>query len=146
MIGNDPFDCSNALLSKYTLGKTASAIIVDFHAEVTSEKNAMGHFLDGRVSVIFGTHTHIPTADERILEHGTAFQTDVGMCGDYDSVIGMRKDTAVEKFVRPHARTKFTSASGEATLCGLFVETNDRTGLATAIKFIRLGGRLTQSF
>jgi metallophosphoesterase (TIGR00282 family) len=145
MIGNDPFECCADLITKYRLGETADAIIIDFHAEVTSEKNALGHFLDGRVSVVFGTHTHIPTSDERILEHGTAFQTDVGMCGDYDSVIGMRKDNIVEKFTKIHLRTKITSSTGEATLCALFVETDDKTGLATSVKAIRIGGILTQT-
>lgn len=144
MIGNDPFDCCNQLLSKYPLGKTAKAIIVDFHAEVTSEKNALGHFLDGRVSVVIGTHTHIPTSDEHILEHGTAFQTDIGMCGDFDSVIGMKKDTAVEKFHKIHSKTRFTSALGEATLCGIIVDTDDKTGLATSVKSIKIGGCLSQ--
>lgn len=145
MIGNDPFDCCNQILSKYILGKTVDAIIVDFHAEVTSEKNALGHFLDGRVTAVIGTHTHIPTADERILEHGTALQTDIGMCGDFDSVIGMKKDTVTEKFYKIHSKVRFTSSMGEATLCGLIVHTDDKTGLAVSVKSIRLGGCLTQT-
>ncbi|MDR1561327.1 MAG: TIGR00282 family metallophosphoesterase [Holosporaceae bacterium] len=145
LIGNDPFECSNNLLSKYKLGENADAIVVDFHAEITSEKNALGHFLDGRVSVVFGTHTHIPTSDDRILEHGTAFQTDVGMCGDFDSVIGMKKEIVVEKFSKIQTKVKFTGATGEATLCGLLVDTDDKTGLANSVKPIRLGGLLTQT-
>lgn len=145
MIGNDPFDCVNALLSKYVLGKNADAILIDFHAEVTSEKNAFANFVDGRVSAVVGTHTHIPTSDERILEHGTAFQTDIGMTGDYDSIIGMRKDTAVLKYSKIHSHVKFTSALGEATFCGLIVETNDSTGLAKSVKSVRLGGKLSQT-
>ncbi|MDR2794763.1 MAG: YmdB family metallophosphoesterase [Holosporaceae bacterium] len=141
---NDPFESMNLLLSKYKLCQTADAIIVDFHAELTSEKNALGNFLDGRVSVVVGTHTHIPTADERVLEHGTAFQTDIGMCGDYDSVIGMKKEPAVEKFLKNYVKTKLSSASGEATFCGLLVDLGDN-GLAKSIKFLKIGGKLTQS-
>ena len=143
MIGNDPFDCMNQILSKYKLGQNIDAIIVDFHAEVTSEKNAFGNFLDGRVSAVVGTHTHIPTADERILTNGTAFQTDLGMCGDYDSVIGMKKDTAVTRYEKCFQKVKLTSATGEATFCGLFVKTDDKTGLAIEVKFIKRGGRLS---
>ncbi|GHT91152.1 metallophosphoesterase [Alphaproteobacteria bacterium] len=144
-VANDPFEAMTQLLSKYKLGQTADAIIVDFHAELTSEKNALGHFLDGRVSAVVGTHTHIPTADERILEYGTAFQTDIGMCGDYDSIIGMKKETAVEMFSKNYVRTKLTSASGEATFCGLLVDLDDKSGLAKFVKFIKLGGKLSQS-
>jgi metallophosphoesterase (TIGR00282 family) len=141
---NDPFEAVNLLLSKYKLCQTADVIIVDFHAELTSEKNALGNFLDGRVSVVVGTHTHIPTADERILEHGTAFQTDIGMCGDYDSVIGMKKESAVEKFFKSYQKTKLLSADGEATFCGLLVDL-DGNGLAMSVKFLKIGGCLTQS-
>ncbi|MDR3179930.1 MAG: YmdB family metallophosphoesterase [Holosporaceae bacterium] len=141
---NDPFEAMNLLLSKYKLRRTADAIIIDFHAELTSEKNALGSFLDGSVSVVVGTHTHIPTADERILEHGTAFQTDIGMCGDYDSVIGMKKELVVEKFLKKHVKTKLASASGEATFCGLLVDLEDN-GLAKAIKFLKIGGKLLPS-
>ena len=144
MIGNDPFDCMTQILSKYQLGKNIDAIIVDFHAEVTSEKNALGNFLDGKVSAVVGTHTHIPTADERILPNGTAFQTDLGMCGDYDSVIGMKKDTAITRYEKCYQKVKLTSAMGEATFCALFVKTDDKTGLATEVKFIKRGGCLSQ--
>jgi metallophosphoesterase (TIGR00282 family) len=140
IVVNDPFEAISRLLQRYILGKNVDAIVVDFHAEMTSEKNAMGHFVDGRVSLLVGTHTHIPTHDERILEHGTAFQTDIGMCGDYDSVIGMLKQTAVAKFSNGYVRTKLTSATGEATFCGLLVELNDLTGLAQRVQFIKLGG------
>lgn len=145
MIGNDPFESCTQLLSRYILGKNADAIIVDFHAELTSEKNALGHFLDGRVSVVVGTHTHIPTADERILEHGTAFQTDIGMCGDYDSVIGAKKEDIVEKFMKIHSKVRIQSATGESTFCALMVDTDDKTGLATAVRFFKLGGYIGQS-
>ena len=144
MIGNDPFDCMTQVLLKYQLGKNIDAIIVDFHAEVTSEKNAFGNFLDGKVSVVVGTHTHIPTADERILPNGTAFQTDLGMCGDYDSIIGMKKDTAITRYEKCYQKVKLTSAMGEATFCALFVKTDDKSGLATEVKFIKRGGCLAQ--
>ena len=101
--------------------------------------------MDGKVSAVVGTYTHIPTADERILEHGTAFQTDIGMCGDFDSVIGMKKDTAVEKFHKIHSKLKFTASMGDATLCGLLIETNDKTSLATSVKSIKIGGCLNQT-
>lgn len=145
MIGNDPFESISKLLLKYVLGKNTDAILVDFHAEVTSEKNAMGHFVDGRVSAVVGTHTHIPTSDERILTNGTAFQTDLGMTGDYDSIIGMKKETAIVKFSKIHSHIKFSSSTGNATLCGLFVETDDSTGLAYMVKPIRLSGDLTET-
>jgi calcineurin-like phosphoesterase len=106
---------------------------------------AMGHFLDGRVSLVIGTHSHVPTADAQILSKGTAYQTDAGMCGDYDSVIGMQKEPAVKRFVRKLPGDRLTPADGEATLCGVFVETDDRTGLARAIEPVRLGGRLSQT-
>ncbi|MDR0580934.1 MAG: TIGR00282 family metallophosphoesterase, partial [Holosporaceae bacterium] len=115
IIGGNPFCYMDKLLSKYQINRNVHAIIVDFHAETTSEKNALGCYLDGRVSVVIGTHTHIPTADERILEYGTAYQTDVGMCGDYNSVIGMQK-TIAERFVNGYSYKKVSPSSGEATL------------------------------
>jgi metallophosphoesterase (TIGR00282 family) len=144
LIGENPFYFVDKILTKYRLGKDVNAIIVDFHAEATSEKNGLGHYLDGRVSVVIGTHTHIPTADERILERGTAFQTDVGMCGDYDSVIGMQKTTAVERFVKGYSYQRMSPTSGEATLCGTIVDVDDKTGLAMSINSIRIGGVLPQ--
>ncbi|MDR2782073.1 MAG: TIGR00282 family metallophosphoesterase [Holosporaceae bacterium] len=144
IIGENPFFFMDKLLVKYQLGKNIQAIVVDFHAEVTSEKNALGHYLDGRVSAVVGTHTHIPTADERILAHGTAFQTDVGMCGDYDSVIGMQKNIA-EKFIKGYSNNKTSPSPGEATLCGTIIDINDKTGLADAINSIRIDGVLHQS-
>ena len=145
LTSNDPFESVAKLLTKYTLGKNVAAILVDFHAELTSEKNAMGHFLDGKVSAVVGTHTHIPTSDERILEFGTAFQTDIGMTGDYDSIIGMKKESAIVRFTKIHSRIKFLSATGDGTLCGLIVEIDDDTGLAKSTTPIRLGGRLSQT-
>ncbi|MBR1735112.1 MAG: YmdB family metallophosphoesterase [Alphaproteobacteria bacterium] len=146
IIGNDPFESCSQLLSRYILGKNVDAIIVDFHAEFTSEKNALGHFLDGKVSAVVGTHTHIPTSDERILEHGTAFQTDLGMCGDYDSVIGAKKEDIVEKFTKIHTKVRIQSATGESTFCALMVETDNKTGLATSVRAFKLGGCIETPF
>ena len=117
-------------------------ILVDIHAEATSEKTAMGHFADGRASAVVGTHSHVPTADAQILPGGTAYQTDLGMCGDYNSVIGMEPEEPLNRFRRKISKARFTPASGEATVCGVFIETDDKTGLAVAIEPIRMGGRL----
>jgi hypothetical protein len=140
---DDPFACAEAELAKYRLGKSVDAILVDIHGEATSEKTAMGNFLDGRVSVVFGTHSHVPTADARILPGGTAYQTDLGMCGDYDSVIGMKKEAAIARFVKKVPGERLTPAEGEATLCAVYVELDDETGLATSIEPLRLGGCLS---
>jgi len=115
------------------------------HCEATSEKQAMGHFCDGRASLVVGTHTHAPTADHQILPRGTAFISDVGMTGDYDSVIGMNKDEPLNRFVRRIGAGRFEPAQGPATLCGVAVETDDATGLARRIGAVRLGGRLEQA-
>ncbi|HSF90741.1 MAG TPA: TIGR00282 family metallophosphoesterase [Paracoccaceae bacterium] len=142
---SDPFSALDAALKQAPLGKSADAVVVDFHAEATSEKVAMGHWLDGRASLVVGTHTHVPTADTQILESGTAVQSDAGMCGDYDSVIGMEKLEPMRRFVTGMASGRFTPANGEATLSGVFVETNDATGLAKSVSQVRVGGRLSQS-
>ncbi|MDI9408950.1 MAG: TIGR00282 family metallophosphoesterase [Candidatus Pacebacteria bacterium] len=139
---DDPFAVIEAEISRHRLGASVAAIFVDFHAEASSEKMAMAHFLDGRISGLVGTHTHIPTADAQILPGGTAYQTDAGMCGDYDSVIGMKKAISLHKFVRKMPTEKMSPAEGVATVCGVVLDTNDATGLATAIRPIRLGGRL----
>ncbi len=141
---DDPFRLTAELLSRHRLGATVSAIVVDFHAEATSEKMAFGHHLDGRVSLVVGTHTHTPTADHRILPGGTAYQSDAGMCGDYDSVIGMGKEGATARFVRKMPGDRLAPADGEATLCGVLVDTDDASGLARAIAPLRLGGGLSQ--
>lgn len=146
IIGGDPFEAATAALSKYKMGENVAAIIVDFHADVTSEKNALGVHLDGQVSVVVGTHTHIPTSDTRILEKGTAFQTDIGMTGDYDSVIGMHKYAALDRFVKGYNSSKLSSATGEGTLSGLLVETDDKTGLAKKVQPVLLGGRLSPDY
>ncbi|EJW12891.1 Phosphoesterase [Rhodovulum sp. PH10] len=139
---DDPFQAVEREISACPLREAADAIVVDIHAETTSEKQAVGHFLDGKASLVVGTHTHAPTADHRILPHGTAFMTDVGMTGDYDSVIGMAKDEPLGRFLRriPHGR--FEPAMGPATLCGIAVETDDTTGLAKKVAAVRIGGPL----
>ena len=142
---DDPFAAIERLLKEHRLGAGATdAIFVDFHGEATSEKMAMGHFLDGRVSAVVGTHSHIPTADTWILPGGTAYQTDAGMCGDYNSVIGMRKELSVARFVKRMPTERLAPADGEATVCGTFIETDDQTGLARRVEQIRLGGRLSR--
>ncbi len=139
---DDPFACLNAILATHPLGRDASAIIVDFHAEATSEKMAFGHFADGRVSAVIGTHTHVPTADAQILPGGTAFISDAGMCGDFDTVIGMQKAPSVRRFVTRMPGEKPQPGEGEGTLCGVFVTIDEASGLATRIEPVRLGGRL----
>ncbi|MGZ3310967.1 MAG: TIGR00282 family metallophosphoesterase [Xanthobacteraceae bacterium] len=139
---DDPFVAVERELAACPLKQSADAIIVDIHAEATSEKQAMGHFCDGRASLVVGTHTHAPTADHQILPHGTAFVSDVGMTGDYDSVIGMDKEEPLVRFLRKISGARFEPAMGPATLCGLAVETDDATGLARRVAAVRLGGRL----
>ncbi len=140
----DPFSAVDVLLKKHTLGVAVSAIVIDIHAEATSEKMAMAHYCDGRASLVVGTHTHIPTADAMIFDGGTAYQTDAGMCGDYNSVVGMNKEIPIFKFTRKMPPPeRMTPAQGEATLCAVYVETDDQTGKATLIKPLRMGGRLT---
>lgn len=141
---DDPFRAVQAELAKHTLGPQGSvqAVVIDIHAEATSEKQAMGHSFDGRASLVIGTHTHVPTADARILPGGTAYQTDAGMCGDYDSVIGMQKGGASIRFWRKVPSERLAPAEGAATVCGLLVETDDATGLATRVAPLRLGGGL----
>ena len=142
---DDPFAFAARRLAEDGLKRTVSAIVVDFHGEATSEKMAMAHFLDGRVSAVVGTHTHVPTADTQVLPGGTAYQSDIGMCGDYDSVIGMKKETATERFVRKMPTARLQAADGPATLCAAFVEIDDSTGLAIRIDPVRIGGRLSGS-
>ena len=141
---DDPFASVEAQLSACRLREGADAIVVDIHAEATSEKMAMGHFCDGRASLVVGTHQHVPTADAQILPGGTAYQTDAGACADYDSVIGMDKAEPVQRFVRKMSTQRFSPATGPATLCGVFVQTGTN-GLATRIEPVRVGGRLKQS-
>lgn len=137
------FTSADAALDSMPLGVAVDALIVDMHCEATSEKMAMGHYCDGRASLVVGSHTHVPTADIMILENGTGYQSDAGMCGDYDSVIGMQKDNSINRFVTQLPGQRYEPALGEGTLCGVFVETDEATGLARRIEPIRVGGRLS---
>ena len=139
---DDPFRALESVLAKFILGTSVNAILVDIHAEATSEKMAIGHAADGRASLVAGTHTHIPTADAQILPGGTAYITDVGMTGDYDSVIGMDKTAALKRFRSDLPGPRLTPALGSASLCAVLVETDDRTGLARSVEPVRTEGRL----
>jgi 2',3'-cyclic-nucleotide 2'-phosphodiesterase len=141
---DDPFAAVERVLHQVRLGAGADAVIIDVHGEATSEKMALGHFCDGRATLVVGTHSHVPTADLQILPGGTAYQSDAGMCGDYDSVIGMKKETSVARFVRRLPTERMSPAENEATVCGVFVATDDRTGLAMRAEPVRIGGRLSQ--
>lgn len=146
---DDPFVAVERELARVRLGSAsggADAIIVDVHAEATSEKMALGHTVDGRASLLVGSHSHIPTADTQILPNGTAYQTDAGMCGDYDSVIGMKKDAAIHKFVRKIPGERLSPADGPGTVCGVMVETDSRTGLAVKVGALRIGPRLAEAW
>lgn len=142
---DDPFRIVEDALADHELGKTVDAVVVDAHGEASSEKMAMGHMLDGRVSMVVGSHSHIPTADAQVLPGGTAYQTDAGMSGDYDSVIGMDKEEAIARFVTKMRRERLQPTSGEGTFCAVYVETDDATGLARRVVPVRLGGRLAPS-
>ena len=130
---NDVFETSKKFLDENELKKDYDFLIIDFHGEITSEKNAIGHFFDGKATLVVGTHTHIPTNDARILNNGTAYQTDAGMCGDYDSVIGMNKDNSLNRFMKKDSIKHFP-AKGEATLSGVIVDCNIETGLANKVR------------
>ena len=140
-----PFRGTAELLARYKLGASVGAIVADFHAEATSEKMAYAHSFDGSVSLVVGTHTHCPSADHQVLPGGTAFQSDAGMCGDYDSVIGMTKEGSAARFWRKVPGERLGPAEGPATLCGVFVVTDDVTGLARSVEPLRQGGRLSQA-
>ena len=143
-LGN-PFVAITEILKKYTLGLNVDAIFIDIHAEATSEKMSLANYVDGKVSAVVGTHTHIPTGDAHILPLGTAFQSDAGMCGDYDSSIGMKKQASIDRFFNPTIHNRLEPAEGEATICGVIVETDDKTGLAKSIEPLRIGGILQQT-
>jgi metallophosphoesterase (TIGR00282 family) len=144
---DDPFAALERELNRVRLGPGgADAIVIDIHAEATSEKMAIGHTADGRASLVVGSHSHIPTADTQILAKGTAYQTDAGMCGDYDSVIGMKKEAAIHKYVRKIPGDRLSPAEGPGTMCGVVVETDDRTGLARKVAPLRLGARLAETW
>jgi metallophosphoesterase (TIGR00282 family) len=138
----DPFAAVDEELDGCPLKTGCDASLIDFHAELTSEKMALGHYVDGRTSLMVGTHTHVPTADHQILDGGTAYLTDVGMCGDYDSVIGMDKEEPLNRFLRKIPLGRFTPATGPATVAGIAVLTDDGTGLALEVAPVRIGGRL----
>ena len=140
----DVFEISEKFLKQYKLKEDYDLLVVDFHGEITSEKNAIGHFFDGKATLVVGTHTHIPTNDARILKSGTGYQTDAGMCGDYDSVIGMNTENSLNRFLKKNS-TKHFPALGEATLCGVIVDCNIETGLANNIKSYISGGQLSNT-
>jgi len=142
---DDPFSAVDTVMRAHVPGGAVQASLIDMHCEATSEKMGMGHFCDGRASMVVGSHTHVPTADAQILPGGTAFQSDAGMCGDYLSVIGMDKAEPMRRFVTGMGKDRFTPAMGEVTLCGLYVETDDATGKATRVQMVREGGRLAAS-
>ena len=142
---DDVFESAKKFIQTIKLKKDADFIIVDIHGEITSEKMAMGYFFDGKATMVVGTHTHVPTSDHRILEKGTAYQTDIGMCGDYNSVIGMNRDNSLKKFFKDPSAKKHYPALGEATISGLMVEADDETGLAKKVEPIIVGGALESS-
>jgi len=142
---DDPFAAVDRELDACPLGAAADAVIVDMHCEATSEKMAMGHYCDGRASLVVGTHTHVPTADAQILNGGTAYQTDAGACADYDSVIGNQKEEPLRRFTTKISGGRYKPAEGPATVCGVFVETDPATGLARRVEPIRVGGRLAET-
>ena len=141
---NDVFQTAKNISEKIVLKKNVDFLVVDFHGEITSEKMAIGHFFDGLSTCVVGTHTHVPTADTRILEKGTAYQTDIGMCGDYNSVIGMNKENSIKKFLKDKDAIKHFPAEGEGTLSGIIVETNLETGLAKKVTRLIEGGSLAK--
>ena len=141
----DVFESAKKFIQIVKLKREADFIIVDLHGEITSEKMAMGYFFDGKATMVVGTHTHVPTSDHRILEKGTAYQTDIGMCGDYNSVIGMNRDNSLKKFFKDSTAKKHYPALGEATISGLMVKADDDTGLAKKIEPIIVGGALESS-
>ncbi len=141
---DDPFAAVEKELTACPLGEAADAIVIDFHAEATSESQCFAHFVDGRASLVVGTHTHVPTSDHQILNGGTAYMSDAGMCGDYDSSLGMDKEEPLNRFLTKISKTRMEPAKGEATICGVLVVTDDKTGLATAIEPLRIGGRLSE--
>ena len=142
---DDPFGAVDRELAACALGSGADAIVIDVHCEATSEKQAMGYFADGRASLVVGTHTHVPTCDHRILPRGTAFISDVGMTGDYESIIGMQRDEPMSRFLRKIPGARFEPAAGEGTFCAVAIETDDATGLARRVAAVRLGGKLEEA-
>ena len=142
---DDPFAAVERELAPYRLGATVDAVIVDIHGEASSEKQALGRFVDGRASLAAGTHTHVPTADHMILPRGTAYMTDIGMCGAYNSIIGMDIDSVIERFVRKMPGKRWEPVMDDGTMAAVYIETDDATGLATKVAPVRLGGVLSQA-
>ena len=140
----DVFETAKNFIKKVKLKDNADFIVVDMHGETTSEKMAMAYFFDGKATILVGTHTHVPTADQRVMEKGTAFQTDIGMCGDYNSVIGMNRDNSLKKFLKETSVKNHYPALGEATISGLLVTADDKTGLAIKAQPIIMGGALQE--
>ena len=138
------FEAAKKIMNTIKLKENADFIVVDIHAEITSEKMALGHLLDGKVTIVVGTHTHVPTSDAKILQKGTAYQTDLGMCGDYDSVIGMDKNNSIKKFTKDPTAVQHFPSLGEASLSGIIVEADEKTGLAKNIRQIISGGVLKE--
>ena len=141
---DDVFEVSKKFINEYKLKDDYDFLIIDFHGEITSEKNAIGHYFDGKATLVVGTHTHVPTNDARILKNGTAYQTDAGMCGDYDSVIGMNKDNSLNRFMKKDS-VKHFPAKGDATLSGVVVDCDIKTGLAKKIESYIFGGQLNNT-
>ena len=140
----DVFEIAKKFIDEYKLKEDYDLLVVDFHGEITSEKNAIGYFFDGKATLVIGTHTHIPTNDARVLENGTAYQTDAGMCGDYNSVIGMDKKNSLNRFMKKNSIKHFP-AKGDATLCGVIVDCNIETGLANKVESFIFGGQLNNN-
>lgn len=142
---DDPFAAAEKVVSECELSTHVDAILIDFHAEATSEKQALGHLVDGRASLVVGTHTHVPTADAKILSGGTGYITDLGMCGDYDSSLGMDKEEPLQRFISKRAKSRYEVAKGPATICGVGVNISDRTGLVEKIAAFRMGPHLEEA-
>lgn len=141
----DPFIAAQKILKNCTLGQTDQAIFIDFHAEATAEKMAMAFHFDGKVSALIGTHTHMPTADMQILPKGTSFQSDAGMCGDFNGVLGFKVESVMPRHLKKIRGPRLEPANGEGTVCGTFIITDDKTGLTKSINAVRLGGKLQEA-
>ena len=141
---DDVFETAKQFIKKVKLKEHTDYIVIDIHGETTSEKMAMGYLFDGKATILVGTHTHVPTSDQRVMEKGTAYQTDIGMCGDYNSVIGMNRDNSLNKFLKENSTKKHFPALGNATISGVLVTANEKTGLALKIEQIILGGALQE--
>ena len=139
---DDAFEAATKFINNIKLKKDADFIVVDMHGEITSEKMAMGYLFDGKATMVVGTHTHVPTSDYRIMEKGTAYQTDLGMCGDYNSVVGMKKELSLSRFKYKHIKTKLETANGEGTICGSIIEIDKKSLFPKSFKQIKIGGQI----